>query len=94
MLTMLKFPDFYRRFGVRKEEALKSFSYPKTKDFQLPRESVYHSLPLTETDQNIDPNDLMVAKHTGAFYAVHLFELASHEGNPVRITAMNHTVLS
>lgn len=90
---MLKFPDFYRRFGVRKEEALKSFSYPKTKDFQLPRESVYHSLPTTESDRNIDPNDLMVAKHTGAFYAVHLFELASHEGNPVRITAMNPTVI-
>lgn len=93
MLTMLKFPDFYRVFGVRKESALQSFSYLPTKAFALPKQSVYHSLPTAETDLNIDPNDLLVANHTGAIYAVHLMDIASHEGNPIKITAKSPMVI-
>lgn len=85
---MLKYQDFYRRFGVRKEEALKSFTYPSTKGFELPRESVYHSLPLNATDRSVDPNDLLLATHQGDFYCVHATELLETQGLPTKVSGL------
>lgn len=82
---MIKYADFYRRFGVRKESQLKAFDFRDTKSFQLPRESVYHSLPTSSTDQSVDPQDLLVARHDGTTYCVHVEEYLAKEGTPTRL---------
>ena len=90
---MLKYQDFYRRFGVRKEEALKGFTYPSTKEFELPRESVYHALPINATDRSVDPSDLLLATHTGDFYCVHPTELLETQGLPTKVSGLAPQVL-
>lgn len=87
---MIKYTDFYRRFGVRKESSLKGFRYLSTERFQLPRDSVYHYLPSNSTEKSVDPNDLMVANHPGDLYCVHFEQLTSFEGSPTPLP-MNRT---
>ena len=87
---MIKYTDFYRRFGVRKESSLKGFRYLSTERFQLPRDSVYHYLPSNSTEKSVDPNDLLVANHPGDLYCVHFEQLTSFEGGPTPLP-MNRT---
>lgn len=90
---MIKYVDFYRRFGVRKESALKAFSYPDTKAFELPRGSVYHALPMAATDKSVDPNDLMIASHQGDMYCVHVAELKTSEGTPTKLPINSMSII-
>lgn len=82
---MNKYNQFYRLYGVRKEEGLRSFKYPSTMSFSLPRLSIYHALPVNSTDQTVDPNDLLINSAEGETYCVHVDELRVQEGMPTRL---------
>lgn len=90
---MIKYNDFYRIYGVRKEDGLRGFKYPSTMNFSLPRMSIYHSLPTASTDQTVDPNDVMVASAAGETYCVHVDELRVQEGMPTRLPLSVSTIV-
>lgn len=90
---MIKYNQFYRQFGVRKEEGLRGFKYPSTMNFALPRMSIYHALPTASTDQSVDPNDLLIATSPGETYCVHVDELRVQEGMPTRLPITVQSVI-
>lgn len=90
---MIKYNQFYRQFGVRKEDGLRGFKYPSTMNFALPRMSIYHALPTTSTDQTVDPNDLLIASAEGETYCVHVDQLRVQEGMPTRLPITVQSVI-
>lgn len=81
---MIKYIDFYRRYGLRKYESMLNFNYPLLDGFLLPKASIYHSLPMVNNDREVDPNDPMIVNHDGTKYCVNLTKLKVMEGFPTR----------
>ena len=89
---MITFQQFFKRVGVRKEEQLLAFQFPPLKALMLPNRPVYHYLPTNTRELGVDLNDYIVSTTPGNKYCIHQTVLQSFEGNPIR-NSINDTTL-
>lgn len=78
---MLLYPDFYRRYGVRRAIQLAA---PPLRDLQvleLPKGSLVHFVPEGEAT-SISPGDPLLRGAKAITYVEHILELSERRGNP------------
>lgn len=83
---MLKYTDYYRRFGIRRAMQVVVPKLNDLADMSLPRESILHFLPTDGVD-GIDPSVPFIARWNGQVYSDHVMELTEVRGNPRRMNA-------
>lgn len=83
---MLKYIDFYKRFGIRRADQIIKPPLPMIDRMQLPAFSLVHYLPSTPLE--IGPNEdyFLFNRNNKPFRIEHITELTHFDGNPRRIT--------
>lgn len=89
---MIKYPQFYRQFGIRVPAQLQSFKFKPLEQLVLPQRSVYHVLPSSPEEVQVDPNDYLLAKHPASIYCEYPIDLVGKDGGPTK-NAVNGTSL-
>lgn len=73
--------DFYRKYGVRTFEKLKSPTFTEIGELVIPKESLVHYIPTEETENGPDQNGPMFNGRDSS-HAWHIEELTSDLGKP------------
>ena len=81
---MIKYPQFYRQFGMRVPAQLQSFKFKQMSLCTLPQRSVYHVLPSSPAEVQVDVNDYFLAKHPANIYCEYPIELVGKDGGPTK----------
>lgn len=79
---MLLYSMFYRHHGVRRWSELTSPRIAVLSDLGLPRNSIFHYLPLDEIEKGPSPDDPIFSKVERNIFVGHATDLHTKEGNP------------
>lgn len=82
MATMLKFPLYYKRFGVRLPSQLAGPRVFPIEKLGLPRDAMVHFIPETKIEQGPSSDDVLFSNATRQIFIEHAVELTSRQGNP------------
>jgi len=85
----LKYPQYYRKNGVWKEQQLTGFAFKPLVELAFPLRPVYHYLPLNTQERSLDNNDPFIQRKGGLLYCQHVAELKSEVGRPIRMGSIN-----
>ncbi len=83
---MLKYIDFYKRFGIRRAEQIIKPPLPTIDRMQLPGFSLVHYMPSSPLEVGPNEGYFLFNRNRKPFRIEHVMELAHFEGNPRRIT--------
>jgi len=79
------YPEFYRKFGVRNFEKLKSPIFTDVTSLVIPKESLLHYMPTDDTDNGPD-QDGPLFNGRDSSHCWHIEELTAEQGRPRRRT--------
>lgn len=82
---MLKYIDFYKRFGIRKAEQILRPPLPTVDRMMLPAFSLVHYLPSTPLEVGPNEDYFLFSRNKKPFRIEHILELSHQDGNPRKL---------
>lgn len=82
---MIKYIDFYRRFGIRRAEQIIRPPLPMVDRMELPAFSLVHYLPSSPLEMGPNEGYFLFNRNRKPFRVEHVMELTHFEGNPRKI---------
>lgn len=83
-LEAITYDQFYRQRGVLKIGMLTMPRVNETSTFELPRSSIVHYLPQSDTEYGPNPTNFLLRKSVTKLFSENVRELSHHEGSPMR----------
>ena len=82
---MLKYIDFYKRFGIRRADQILKPPLPTVDRMMLPGFSLVHYLPSTPLEVGPNEDYFLFNKNGKPFRIEHILELSRQDGNPRKL---------
>jgi len=79
---MLKFPLYFKRFGIRLPSQLANPRVFRMERLGLPRDAMLHHIPETKIEMGPSSDDVVFSNATRQIFIEHIVELTSRQGNP------------
>lgn len=90
---MQPYPQFYRKYGVRRMSDMSSPTLAMASELEIPKESVAHHLTYDDLDAGPTPEDLLFKQYSGRVLVQHVTELIDPIGGPKPNRATPENVL-